>query len=187
MIDYFDNFLNEEELKDLFKIVDNISWKDIGGDIGDKIPYASNFTHTLINSKRGINPEEKILKTILKKIQDRYKCKYLPHSLYFNYSRFGDEVRVHTDRDTSNSLREVGNTVRKKNKTFMFYCTRRWHLNWYGETLFYSFDGTEVTGGSIPYPNRAVCFDSDIPHSPVPISRFCNEKRIVLVYQMEEK
>ena len=177
MIEYFNNFLNEKELKDLFKIVNNISWRQIGLDINDKIPYTSHFSHTLINSKNGVTPKEKILKTILKKIQDHYKCEYLPHNLYFNYYRFGDEIRAHTDRDTPG----------KKNKTFMFYCTKRWDVNWHGETLFYSSDGLKVSGGSIPYPNTGVCFDSHIHHSAVPISRFCNEKRIVLVYQMEEK
>jgi len=179
MIDYFNNFLNQKELEELFKIVDNISFKDVGVDIPgsvNKDKYASHLALTLINSPRGMKPKEKILNIILKKIQDYYKEEYLPHNLYFSYYKFGDEIRMHTDRNTG-----------KKNKTFIFYCTKTWDLNWHGNTVFYSSDALRIIGGSIPYPNTAVCFDSVILHSATPISRFCNEKRIILVYQLEKK
>jgi hypothetical protein len=177
LIDYFQNFLNEKELGDLFKFVDRISWKQIGIDIPDNKATTSHFSHTFIQSKKGIQPKEKILKIILKKIQDHYQASYLPHQLYINYYRFGDEFRTHADVLTGD----------QDNKTFMLYCTKKWSVNWYGQTLFYSPDHLNVIGGSVPYPNTAVCFDSHIPHSAVPISRFCNEKRIILIYQMEKR
>jgi len=178
MIDHFKNFLNQKELEDLFKIINNLSWKDTGVDISQSIEankYSSHLAVTLINSPKGLKPKEKILNIILKKIQDYYKEEYLPHNLYFSYYKFGDEIRMHTDRNTG-----------KKNKTFIFYCTKKWDLNWHGNTVFYTNDALQIIGGSIPYPNTAVCFDSNILHSATPISKFCSEKRILLVYQLEK-
>ena len=178
MIDYFSNFLNQKEIDELFKIVNNLSWKDIGQDINkteDTEQYSSHLVVTLINSSKGIKPKEKILNTILIKLNSFYKENYLPHNLYFSYYKFGDEIRIHKDRKTKN-----------KNKTFIFYCTKTWNLNWHGNTVFYSPDAKQIIGGSIPYPNTAVCFDSNILHSATPISKFCNEKRLLLVYQLEK-
>lgn len=173
-INYFYNFLNQKELKELFNLVDNISWGKFVTDIPGQPKYASHLCHTLIDSTKGVKPKEKILNVILKKIQEHYKCEYLPHNLYLNYYRFGDEIRVHQDRNTN-----------KKNKTFIFYCTKQWDLNWHGNTLFYSQDSSTIIGGSVPYPNTGVCFDSDILHTSDPISKNCLEKRIILVYQLE--
>ena len=69
---------------------------------------------------------------------------------------------------------------------FKWYCTKNWNLNLHGNTVFYSSDAKQIIGGSIPYPNTAVCFDSNILHSATPISKFCNEKRLLLVYQLEK-
>lgn len=176
-IDYFNNFLNQEDYEELLKYIKNIPWGKFVCDLPDDkydTNYISHFCHTLISEKKGIRPKEKIFNKILNKIQKKYNCNYLPHNLYFNYYRFGDEIRTHYDKYTNG-----------KNKTFILYCTKQWSNDWHGNTIFYSKDSLNIIGGIVPYPNTAVCFDSNILHTSDPISKYCLEKRIILVYQLE--
>jgi hypothetical protein len=173
-INYFNSFLGEEDYITLLKIINNIEWNSIGIDTeGDN--YSTHFTHTLINSKNGIEiNNNELLNKILFKINKFYKKKYLPHNLYVNYSKYGDDIRIHTDRITN-----------KKNKTFILYCTNSWDVNWHGDLIFYDKD-FNIIGGMLPYPNSAVCFDSNILHTVKPLSRDCKVGRKALVFQLEE-
>jgi hypothetical protein len=51
--------------------------------------------------------------------------------------------------------------------------------------LFYDKD-FNIIGGMLPYPNSAVCFDSNILHTVKPLSRDCKVGRKALVFQLEE-
>jgi len=173
-INYFNFFLEKEDFITLLKIINNIEWSSIGIDTeGDN--YSTHFTHTLIDSKNGIEIDNnELLNKILFKINKFYKKKYLPHNLYVNYSKYGDDIRIHTDRVTN-----------KKNKTFILYCTDSWDVNWHGDLIFYNKD-FNIIGGMLPYPNSAVCFDSNILHTVKPLSRDCKVGRKALVFQLEE-
>jgi len=173
-IDYFKDFLNKEDYEEILKYIENIPWGKVVMDIPNEENYVSHFCHTLIYKDKGTKPKEKILNKILNKIQKIYNHKYLPHNLYFNYYKFGDEIRTHKDKNTNG-----------KNKTFILYCTKQWSNDWHGNTIFYSKDALDIVGGIVPYPNTAVCFDSDIFHTSDPISKYCLENKVILVYQLE--
>ena len=53
--------------------------------------------------------------------------------------------------------------------------------------MFYKENEKDIFTASIPFPNDAVIFDSNISHCVSPISKFCTTDRIVLVAQMEDK
>lgn len=173
-IDYFSSFLKEEDYLTILKIINNIGWNSVGIDT-NKDNYSTHFTHTMIDSKNGIEiKDNQLLNNILNKINKFYKTKYLPHNLYVNYSRYGDDIRVHYDRITN-----------KKNKTFILYCTDSWDVNWHGDLIFYN-EKYNIIGGMLPFPNTAVCFDSNILHTVKPLSRDCKIARKALVFQLEK-
>jgi hypothetical protein len=68
--------------------------------------------------------------------------------------------------------------------TLLYYPMAQWRPEWEGETLFYDGRG-EVIGGVKPAPNRAVLFDSRIPHSGRAPSRACPGLRVTLAYKLE--
>lgn len=68
--------------------------------------------------------------------------------------------------------------------TLLYYPMPVWKPDWEGETLFYDARG-EVIAGVKPAPNRAVFFDSRIPHSGRAPSRTCGALRVTLAYKLE--
>ena len=172
-IDIFTNFLPSDIYQEIFNISRNLSWlpwKKL-----DK-KYSTHFHLPIIDEKNSleINKINKPYNFIFKEIKKIYKKTYQPHNLYYNHCKHGDEVGVHTDRNTN-----------KKNKTFILYLTDFWDADYHGETMFYNKEKNRILAGSMPFPNSAVIFDSNIPHSVSPISKLVCLDRIVLVSQME--
>jgi Rps23 Pro-64 3,4-dihydroxylase Tpa1-like proline 4-hydroxylase len=59
-----------------------------------------------------------------------------------------------------------------------------WRLEWDGETVFFDAKG-EVMAGVRPAPNRAVIFDSRIPHAGRAPSRACTALRVTVAFKLE--
>jgi hypothetical protein len=68
--------------------------------------------------------------------------------------------------------------------TLLYYPMPSWQPEWEGETLFYNARG-EVIAGVKPAPNRAVLFDSRIPHSGRAPSRLCAALRVTVAFKLE--
>jgi hypothetical protein len=68
--------------------------------------------------------------------------------------------------------------------TLLYYPMPDWKPHWEGETLFYDRRG-EVVAGVKPAPNRAVLFDSRIPHSGRAPARSCVALRVTLAFKLE--
>lgn len=75
--------------------------------------------------------------------------------------------------------------VREGTYTLLYYPMPQWKPGWEGETLFYDERAEEVIAGVKPAPNRAVFFDSRIPHSGRAPSRSCAALRVTLAYKLE--
>ena len=173
-LEKFNNFLPLEIYREIYTISRNITWdnpKKL-----DSGKFSNHMNKVLIDRDEAIEPNLKCYKYIFNKINDIYDKNYLPHNLYFNLSQHGNECGIHNDRIT-----------KPNNKTFIIYLTDNWDADWHGETLFYKEDKRDIFAASIPFPNDAVVFDSNINHSVSPISKFCLTDRIVLVAQMEDK
>jgi hypothetical protein len=172
-INIYNNFLPKHIYQEVYNISRKVSWlawKKLDGD---------NSTHLhvpLIDEDKSV-PLSNIdlpYNFIFQKIKTLFNKTYQPHNLYFNLYKYGDEVSIHTDRNTN-----------KENKTFILYLTDHWEANYHGETIFYNKEQTEILKASIPFPNSAVIFDSSIPHTAAAISKKVYMDRIILVAQME--
>jgi SM-20-related protein len=68
--------------------------------------------------------------------------------------------------------------------TLLYYPMPVWLPEWEGETLFYDLQG-ELIGGVKPAPNRAVLFDSRIPHCGRAPGRACPALRVTVAFKLE--
>ncbi|OGA13914.1 MAG: hypothetical protein A3D95_11235 [Betaproteobacteria bacterium RIFCSPHIGHO2_12_FULL_69_13] len=91
---------------------------------------------------------------------------------YANGHTYGLGGRPHSDDDREGTF------------TLLYYPMPLWKPDWEGETLFYDAR-LEVIAGVKPAPNRAVFFDSRIPHSGRAPSRSCGALRITLAFKLE--
>ena len=67
----------------------------------------------------------------------------------------------------------------------LLYCPmEEWKENWEGETVFYDEQG-EILLSVKPRPNRAIFFDSRIPHVGRAPARACQALRISVAYKLE--
>jgi hypothetical protein len=68
--------------------------------------------------------------------------------------------------------------------TLLYYPNPEWKDGWDGETVFYDASG-EIAFSVRPRPNRAVFFDSRIPHAGRAPSRLCPALRVTVAYKLE--
>jgi hypothetical protein len=68
--------------------------------------------------------------------------------------------------------------------TLLYYPMPVWEHLWEGETVFYDEAG-EVALAVRPKPNRAVFFDSRIPHAGRAPSRLCTALRVTVAFKLE--
>jgi SM-20-related protein len=68
--------------------------------------------------------------------------------------------------------------------TLLYYPNPEWKAGWDGETVFYDQAG-EIALSVTPRPNRAVFFDSRIPHSGRAPGRHCTALRVTVAWKLE--
>jgi hypothetical protein len=68
--------------------------------------------------------------------------------------------------------------------TLLYYPMREWKEEWEGETVFHDSQG-EIAETVRPRPNRAVFFDSRIPHAGRAPGRACHALRVTVAYKLE--
>lgn len=92
---------------------------------------------------------------------------------YANGHTFGQGGRPHVD------------DVREGTYTFLYYPMPEWRAEWEGETVWVDPKG-EVLASVLPQPNRAVFFDSRIPHYGRAPGRSFTGLRVTLAYKLEK-
>tara|TARA_R110000824_G_scaffold918_1_gene5385 strand:+ start:2164 stop:2688 length:525 start_codon:yes stop_codon:yes gene_type:complete len=165
----YKNFLSKELYNKLYEISRNIDWK-----VQHKLD--SKYSNHLIKHVFYSNSNKKITqpyKELIKCISDKLNTKVFPHDMYFNIYQHGNECGIHVDKKTKNT-----------NITFILYLTDDWKADWHGETILYNQEETDILFSSIPFANNALIFDSGLKHGVSPISKNCNEDRIILVLQL---
>lgn len=93
---------------------------------------------------------------------------------YANATPFGSEGQVHTDSRKTSS------------RTFIYYPSLHWHVNWAGETVFTNAEQSDIVASVYPKPNRLISFPGYVPHIARAVSRTCPDLRVVLVWKSEE-
>jgi hypothetical protein len=68
--------------------------------------------------------------------------------------------------------------------TLLYYANPEWKDGWDGETVYFDAAG-EIALAVRPRPNRAVFFDSRIPHTGRAPSRLCPALRVTVAYKLE--
>tara|TARA_R110000824_G_scaffold218908_3_gene405685 strand:+ start:2746 stop:3312 length:567 start_codon:yes stop_codon:yes gene_type:complete len=121
------------------------------------------------------NQLPEVFRPILMKLSKQYNVLIRPYDVYFNAYKFGNEMEIHTDKITKKGF----------NRTIIMYLTEDWLPQWHGETVLYDEKKEHIRSAIVPYPNSVLIFDGRIPHTSVPISKFCLENRIILVFQCE--
>ena len=95
---------------------------------------------------------------------------------YASANSYGFSGEYHTD-DGAEEHNEI--------ITIMFYLNNEWNFDFGGETFFLNNERSEIEYAIVPKPARAVIFDGFIYHGPRPLSKFCNELRMVLTFKYE--
>ncbi len=91
---------------------------------------------------------------------------------YANGHTYGQGGQPHIDDDREGCF------------TLLYYPMLQWPMAWEGETVFFHPNG-EVYFSVQPQPNRAVLFDSRIPHVGRAPARCCPQLRVTLAYKLE--
>lgn len=166
-----DNLYDMESAKNVFNYFKLLNWTFDGGSVTEKSkkwtyhlnyrdPIEKNFLHisNLLLKKHGLN-----------------KIFTLARG-YASAGTYGYEGEYHID-DGAKEYNEI--------VTIMFYLNDDWDINYGGETFFLNDIKDEIEHAIIPKPRRAVLFDGFITHGARPLSKFCNELRIVLTFKYE--
>lgn len=90
---------------------------------------------------------------------------------YANGHTYGQGGRSHIDDAAPGSF------------TLLYYPMQTWQSEWEGETLFFDAGG-EINGAVLPAPNRAIFFDSRIPHAGTAPSRFFGGLRVTIAFKL---
>ena len=91
---------------------------------------------------------------------------------YANGHTFGQGGRAHQDDGRPGTW------------TMLYYPMLEWRPEWEGETIWVNQAG-DVLASVRPVPNRAVFFDSRIPHAGRAPSRICAALRVTIAFKLE--
>ena len=90
---------------------------------------------------------------------------------YANGHTYGLGGRSHQDDQRENTF------------TLLYYPMPVWEHLWDGETMYFNAAG-DVLAAVRPQPNRAVIFDSRIPHAGRAPSRFFSGLRVTVAFKL---
>jgi hypothetical protein len=164
-----DNIYDSNYSKDIEKYFLNLPWFFDGRNITDlskKWDYYLSFKNIYEKELLELN------KYILKKhgLLNLYKL----NRAYASANSYGFCGEYHTDDDA----KEYNEVV-----TIMYYLNNTWNLDFGGETFFLNESKDDILLAVSPKPARAVIFDGFISHGPRPLSKLCNELRMVLTFK----
>jgi len=166
-----DNLYDADSSKNIANYFKNLEWTFDGYNKtkdSSKWNYNLNFKH--LNEKNILNMSDLLLKKHgLNKIFKLARA-------YASANTYGFSGEYHTD-DGAKEYNEIA--------TVMFYLNDSWNFDFGGETFFLNHNKDEIEHAIIPKPARGIIFDGFIYHGPRPLSKFCNELRMVLTFKYE--
>lgn len=166
-----DNLYDVDSCKNVYNYFKNCEWKFDGKNRTEK----SQKWDYYLNFKDKVEQDLlKISNSIIKKygLDKLFKLK----RAYASANTYGFSGEYHFD-DGAKEYNEI--------VTVMFYLNEEWDFDFGGETFFLNHDRNEIEYAIIPKPARALIFDGFIYHGPRPLSKFCNQLRMVLTFKYE--
>ena len=97
--------------------------------------------------------------------------------LYFNGYTYGTDGYIHTDDPW------IAREYHEPSETCMVYLNTQWNYQWGGETVIINGDTKDIDYSILPKCGRLFIFDSNALHGARPLSRMCNDLRLVLVFK----
>lgn len=97
--------------------------------------------------------------------------------VYFNGYTFGTDGYIHRDDPW------VKDKYFEKSETCMIYLNKKWDYNWGGETVIINDDTKDIVHSVLPKLGRLIVFGSHDLHGARPLSRMCNDLRLIMVYK----
>jgi Rps23 Pro-64 3,4-dihydroxylase Tpa1-like proline 4-hydroxylase len=164
-----DNLYDAVSSNNIEKYFTNVPWQFDGRNLTDlsrKWNYYLNFKD--IVEQNFLEISENILKKNF--LSHLFKLK----RAYASANTYGFTGEYHVDDDA----KEYNEVV-----TIMYYLNSFWNLDFGGETFFLNQRRDEIVQAITPKPGRMVIFDGAINHSPRPLSKICNEFRMVLTFK----
>jgi hypothetical protein len=166
-----DNLYDTNFSQKIFDYYKNINWTFDGANVSknsNKWNYNLNFKDQ--KEKDFLNISEILLKKYgLNKIFKLSRA-------YASANTYGFSGEYHVD-DGAKEYNEI--------ITIMFYLNNNWNFDFGGETFFLNQELSEIEYAIIPKQSRAVIFDGFISHGPRPLSKICDQLRMVLTFKFE--
>jgi len=95
--------------------------------------------------------------------------------IYFNGYTYGTDGYIHRDDPW------ITRQYCEPSETCMVYLNTKWNYQWGGETVLINDDTKDIDHSVLPKCGRLIIFDSNALHGARPLSRKCNDLRLVLV------
>lgn len=116
---------------------------------------------------------------IIKNIWSELKTKLFVDDIlvrcYANAITKGIDQRIHTDDNYPGS------------KTLIIYVNKIWNVDWSGETIVWNRMEREIMGSYLPKFNHGLLIDGSSWHGVRPVSTYCNNLRITLMFKTRPK
>lgn len=178
-ITYKEDFIESTELELLHEELVNSEWtwglKSFDNGVYRSIPHWN--IHFAGYKKTGDEPYEcagelkGMQKSIWEKLKENYfKDDYLVRC-YANGVTRGIDQRLHTD-DTFEGA-----------KTAIIYANVSWNVDWCGETILWDKSKRLITHSYLPKQGGLLIFNGNIWHGARPVSAYCDDLRITLMYK----
>ena len=90
---------------------------------------------------------------------------------YANGMTYGIDGKLHHD------------DARDGTFTVLYYPMKSWFSDWAGETIFWNKEKYDVEQSVHPKSNRIIVFPAKVWHGARPVSRYCEELRITLMWK----
>lgn len=72
-------------------------------------------------------------------------------------------------------------------KTFILYINKVWNVDWAGETVIWDNSCRTITSSVIPKFNTGIIIPGNCWHGVRPVSRYCDDLRITLMFKTRSK
>ncbi len=168
LLEIYDNLVSEELVKAIFESIHQPMYK-FGQKSKPDDAFGFWIAHITEEMASNVKPINKLIEIIDDNIT---KGKFDVERMYVNAYSHGDCPAVHVDNASEGFY------------TVLYYANPQWHIDWYGETVFYSDAEDELIKAVYPTPGRLVIFDSRIPHSARPPSRTCDFIRYTIAVKL---
>jgi len=119
------------------------------------------------------------LNGIIKNIWIFLKEKYFQEDIlvrcYANGITKGIDQKIHTDDNHSDS------------KTCIVYVNKEWNVDWGGETIIWNRDKRQIIHSYLPKYNSVLIIPGNCYHGVRPVSGYCDDLRITLMFKTRKK